>query len=175
MSIETAYTVPTMTEALRARLVLRQYLAETPLVASRDLSIAIEAGDVFVKCENLQPTGAFKLRGGVYLMSQLSPPERSRGVVVASTGNHGQSIAYASRLFAAPCTVFAPESAERIKVQRMQQLGAAPSSASWACNRRAPPRCMNHGGPVRSWSCRAKARSRRDSIHVSPSSCRWPS
>ena len=124
MSIETAYTVPTMTEVLRARLVLRQYLAETPLVASRDLSTAIEAGDVFVKCENLQPTGAFKLRGGVYLMSQLSPHERSCGVVVASTGNHGQSIAYASRLFAAPCTVFAPESAERIKVQRMQQLGA---------------------------------------------------
>ncbi len=59
----------------------------------------ILTGVQWFKHENYQPVGAFKVRGGINLISQLSPDERARGVIAASTGNHGQSVAYAARLF----------------------------------------------------------------------------
>jgi threonine dehydratase len=80
--------------------------------------------DVFLKCENLQPIGAFKIRGGIYLVSQLSSDQRARGLYTASTGNHGQSIAYAAREFGAKATIFAPEGANPVKVAAMERLGA---------------------------------------------------
>jgi threonine dehydratase len=77
-----------------------------------------------VKHENHQPTGAFKVRGGVNLVSQLSAAERERGLVCASTGNHGQSIAYAAELFGVPATVVVPEGANPVKVSFIQDFGA---------------------------------------------------
>ncbi len=79
---------------------------------------------VFIKCENLNPTGAFKVRGGVNLVASLEPEIRARGVVTASTGNHGQSIAFAMRLFGSRATIFMPEVANPLKVQATGGLGA---------------------------------------------------
>jgi threonine dehydratase len=80
--------------------------------------------EVWVKHENHQPVGAFKVRGGVNLVSQLSDEDRLRGVISASTGNHGQSIAYASRLFGVRAIICVPEQANPVKVASIQGLGA---------------------------------------------------
>lgn len=79
---------------------------------------------VYVKCENTLPTGAFKVRGGIILMSGLAAEDRRRGVITASTGNHGQSIAYAGRLFGVPVIIGAPRESNPLKVAAMQALGA---------------------------------------------------
>ena len=76
------------------------------------------------KHENHQPVGAFKVRGGVNLVSQLAPADRRRGVSTASTGNHGQSVAYAANLFGVHAVICVPEQANPVKVESMQALGA---------------------------------------------------
>ena len=114
---------PTFQDVLRARTVVQKYLQPTPLLNSPSLSERLGC-DLYLKCENLQPIGAFKIRGGLYLMSRLAENERARGVVTASTGNHGQSIAYAARLSGVPVSVFAPEGANEFKVAAMKRLGA---------------------------------------------------
>ena len=80
--------------------------------------------NLYVKHENYQPIGAFKVRGGINLVSQLSDDEKTRGVISASTGNHGQSIAYAARMFNVPATIVVPENANPVKVDAMRALGA---------------------------------------------------
>jgi threonine dehydratase len=80
--------------------------------------------DVWVKHENHNPTAAFKVRGGINLVSQLSPEERERGLVTASTGNHGQSIAYAARLHGVRATICVPEAANPVKVAAIRAMGA---------------------------------------------------
>src|SRR6185312_8428875 len=99
------------------------YLRPTPLYAYRALSDRLGA-DVVVKHENHQPIGAFKVRGGVNLVAQLSAEERERGVVTASTGNHGQSIAFAARIFGVKAVICVPEDANPVKVASMRGLGA---------------------------------------------------
>jgi threonine dehydratase len=79
---------------------------------------------VYVKHENYQPVGAFKVRGGVNLVSQLAPDERERGVIAVSTGNHGQSVAYAARLFGVVARIVVPEGANPGKVAAIQGMGA---------------------------------------------------
>jgi threonine dehydratase len=79
---------------------------------------------VYIKHENYQPVGAFKVRGGINLISQLGAEERQRGVITASTGNHGQSIAYAARLFGVHVRIVVPEHANPGKVAAMQGMGA---------------------------------------------------
>ncbi len=76
------------------------------------------------KHENYQPVGAFKVRGGINLISQLSSEERARGVIAASTGNHGQSVAYAARLFGVKAIIVVPEKANPGKVAAMQGMEA---------------------------------------------------
>src|SRR6185369_10969326 len=81
--------------------------------------------DYYVKLENLQPVGAFKVRGGVNLVGAASESERRAGLISASTGNHGQSIAYGGRLFGARVIIYAPsESVNQTKMQAMRDLGA---------------------------------------------------
>jgi threonine dehydratase len=80
--------------------------------------------EVWVKHENLLPTGAFKVRGGVNLMSQLDREMRARGVIAASTGNHGQSVAFAAGLFGVSAIICAPEGANPVKVEAMRDFGA---------------------------------------------------
>ncbi len=115
--------VPTLADVFQARNVVRQYLQPTPAIESPVLSERMGCR-VVVKCENLQPIGAFKIRGGIYLLSTLSDRERAAGVVAASTGNHGQSIAYAARLFGVHATIFVPNGANPLKVAAMERLGA---------------------------------------------------
>lgn len=115
--------IPTMTQILEARQLIRRYLPRTPLYEYPALSSWLGC-TAYVKHENYQPVGAFKVRGGINLMARLSDEERRRGVITASTGNHGQSIAYAARLFGVRALVAMPERANPDKVAAMQHMGA---------------------------------------------------
>ncbi len=114
---------PTLEDVYRARVRLGRYLQPTPLLPSQPLS-SLLGFEILVKLESALPTGSFKVRGGVNLVSQLSPEERQAGLIAASTGNHGQSLAYAARLLGVPCTIGAPEGANPGKVEAMEALGA---------------------------------------------------
>jgi threonine dehydratase len=114
---------PTIADVLEAKRRIAPYLRPTPLYRYAALDELLGT-EIFVKHENHQPVGAFKVRGGVNLISQLRPEERDRGVISASTGNHGQSIAYAARLFDVPATICVPENANPAKVASMRGLGA---------------------------------------------------
>jgi threonine dehydratase len=115
--------VPTLADVHEARDRIAPHLRPTPLYEYASLNELVGA-EVFVKHENHQPVGAFKVRGGINLVSQLSAEERQRGVIAASTGNHGQSIAYAARIFGVVATICVPENANPVKVASMRGLGA---------------------------------------------------
>src|SRR5260221_13677541 len=115
--------VPDLADVLAARQRIGPYLRPTPLYRYPALD-AMTGAQVWVKHENHQPVGAFKVRGGVNLMSQLGPEERRRGVIAASTGNHGQSVAYAADLFGVRAIICVPEQANPVKIESMQALGA---------------------------------------------------
>ena len=117
------WPVPTFADVLEARRRIALHLRPTPLFGYPALDELVGT-EVVVKHENHQPIGAFKVRGGVNLVSQLSDEERERGVIAASTGNHGQSIAYAARLFGVAATICVPEEANPVKVASMRGLGA---------------------------------------------------
>jgi threonine dehydratase len=119
----TEWDEPTLADVLEARRRIAPYLGVTPLYGYPGLDEAVGT-EVLVKHENHQPVGAFKVRGGVNLISQLDASERKRGVFAASTGNHGQSVAYGSRLFGVQATIYAPEGANPVKVASMRGLGA---------------------------------------------------
>src|ERR671925_1265633 len=114
---------PILADVLEARRRISPHLRPTPLYPYAALNELLGA-EVFVKHENHQPTGAFKVRGGVNLVSQLSRDERERGVISASTGNHGQSVAFAARLFGVAATICVPERANPVKVAAMRGFGA---------------------------------------------------
>lgn len=114
---------PSFLDVLHARKVIAQYLPRTPLYHYPLLDELLGA-HVYVKHENYQPIGAFKVRGGVNLLSRLSPEEKLRGVITASTGNHGQSIAYAAKLFGVRAVIAVPTNANPIKVAAMKGFGA---------------------------------------------------
>ena len=114
---------PTFADVLAARERIAPYLIPTALNRYPALDELVGA-EVWVKHENHQPVCNFKVRGGVNLVSQLSADERKRGVITASTGNHGQSIAFASRLFGVRATICVPEGANPVKVASMRGLGA---------------------------------------------------
>lgn len=99
------------------------YLPETPLVQHPAFARALGI-DAWLKLETAQPTGAFKIRGGVNYMAVHAGQVRAQGVVTASTGNHGQSIAYAAQLFGVPATIYAPSAANRFKLDAMRVMGA---------------------------------------------------
>jgi threonine dehydratase len=115
--------VPTVADILNARKVVNQHLRPTPVLRPEALSEALGCS-IILKCENLQPTGAFKVRGGVNFMHNLDASSRAKGVVTASTGNHAQSIAYAARLFGVQAIVYMPEINNPNKVAATRRLGA---------------------------------------------------
>ena len=117
------WEVPTLADVMDARRRISSYLRPTPLYGYAGINDLLGA-EVFVKHENHQPVGAFKVRGGVNLISQLSSEERRRGVIAASTGNHGQSIAYAAGLFGVRATICVPVDANPVKVASIRGLGA---------------------------------------------------
>src|SRR5262249_19878839 len=106
---------PEFADVLEARRTIEPHLRPTPLRAYHGLSDLVGA-EVLVKHENHLPTGAFKGGGGVTPVAPLPPDERARGLVTASTGNHGQSIAFAARLFGARAIVCVPERANEANV-----------------------------------------------------------
>lgn len=114
---------PVFADVLAARNRIRPHLPPTPLhhYPALDHLLGFHA---YIKHENHQPVGAFKVRGGINLALQLSEDERQRGLIAASTGNHGQSVAYAGRLVGAPVIIVAPEDADPGKVNAMRGLGA---------------------------------------------------
>jgi threonine dehydratase len=114
---------PTIADVLRARKLLAAHLTPTPMWSYPGLTAATGA-TTFVKHENTQPTGAFKVRGGITLLSGMTPRERAAGVLGYSTGNHAQSLAYAAALFGAPCTIVMPEHPNPLKAAAVRNLGA---------------------------------------------------
>ncbi len=115
--------LPTRTGVEQARVAIAPHLDPTPLRTYAAVNRLVGT-EVWVKHENHLPTGAFKVRGGINLIGRLSEEERAQGVIAASTGNHGQSVAYAANLFSVPAIVCVPEEANPVKVQSMQDLGA---------------------------------------------------
>ncbi|MDP6466629.1 MAG: threonine dehydratase [Pirellulaceae bacterium] len=98
-------------------------LQPTPLIQWPGLSQQLDCA-IYVKHENHQPVGAFKVRGGVNLASTLTDQERTEGLLGVSTGNHGQSLAFAARHVACPCTIVVPANGNQDKNRAMRQLGA---------------------------------------------------
>ena len=115
--------IPTFTDVLLAQRRIRPYLPRTPLHRYPAMN-ALLGTEIYIKHENYQPVGAFKVRGGINLILQLPAEERKRGVIAASTGNHGQSVAYAARLFGVQTRIVVPEKANPGKVAAMQGMGA---------------------------------------------------
>ncbi len=113
----------TLADVLKARQIIAPYLAPTPLYSYHGLNKLLET-EVYIKHENHQPVGAFKVRGGINFIAQLSAEERKRGVSTASSGNHGQSIAFASKLFGVRARIALPENANPAKVEAIRSMGA---------------------------------------------------
>jgi len=113
---------PTFTHILRAKQIIARHLPRTPLSHYPALD-ELCATHILIKHEN-QLTSAFKVRGGINLISQLSAEERERAVITAPTGNHGQSIAYAAGLFGVRATIVAPEKSNPLKMDAMRDFGA---------------------------------------------------
>ena len=89
------------------------------------LDISAQAGNtLLLKCENLQPGGAFKIRGAYNMVAQLSDEQRRRGVVTFSSGNHGQAMALAARELGAPAVVVMPTTAPKVKIEGVKGFGA---------------------------------------------------
>jgi threonine dehydratase len=115
--------VPTLRDVYRAKKTIAPHIARTPLHYSPGLSEMLSA-EVYLKHEEYLPLGAFKGRGGINLLANLSDEEKERGLITASSGNHGQSMASACKLFGVKAIIGLPEDANPNKVAAMRALGA---------------------------------------------------
>ena len=115
--------LPSPADVLAAGFRLRDLAARTPLVRSAGLDARVGA-DVWLKCENLQRTGSFKLRGATNALAALSGAERARGVVASSAGNHGLGLAHAARTLGVRARIFIPATAPDVKRRGIIALGA---------------------------------------------------
>jgi threonine dehydratase len=116
-------TAPSLREIEEARQRLERVARVTPVYGSETLSRRGERL-LYLKAENLQRTGSFKIRGAVNKLATLSPAERSAGVVAASAGNHGQAVAWAAREAGVQATIFMPQDAPMAKVEPTKKYGA---------------------------------------------------
>jgi len=114
---------PTLADIQEARKRLRGIAEETPIYLSETFSRRC-GREVRLKAENLQRTGAFKIRGAVNKLSTLSSEERAAGVVAASAGNHGQAVAWAARELGIRARIFVPDTAPMAKVEAWKNYGA---------------------------------------------------
>jgi threonine dehydratase len=119
---------PTLADIQEARERLRGIAEETPIYLSETFSRRV-GREVRLKAENLQRTGAFKVRGAVNKLTTLSPEERAAGVVAASAGNHGQAVAWAARQLDIRATIFVPVTAPMAKIDACRNYGAATEMA----------------------------------------------
>jgi threonine dehydratase len=121
--VKTEYELVSLDDIVDARERLEGVAVKTPLDPSRSLSELV-GGDVYVKCENLQRTGSFKIRGAYNRISRLNERERAAGVVAASAGNHAQGVALGATLSKVSSRVFMPEDASLPKVEATKRYGA---------------------------------------------------
>ena len=113
-------TLATFEEAAKK---VKEVTQETKLIYSHHFSK--ETGnEVYLKPENMQRTGAYKVRGAYYKISTLTDEERSHGLITASAGNHAQGVAYAARKYGVPATIVMPTTTPLIKVERTKEQGA---------------------------------------------------
>lgn len=133
--------------SLAARERIRQHVHETPLLECRSLSLRAQTG-LLLKCENLQRGGAFKIRGALTKILSLSAPERDRGLVAHSSGNHAQGVALAAAIVGARAVVVMPEDATPAKVAATRGYGATVVFAGTTSEERAAEStrlCEKHG------------------------------
>lgn len=116
-------TTPDFKDVESAQKQIHSYLRRTPLYSYSEIE-SLLGTKVYIKHENYQPTGSFKVRGGINLFSQLTSEEKAHGVIAASTGNHGQSVAFAARLFGVKAFIVVPIGANEGKVASMKGMGA---------------------------------------------------
>src|SRR4249919_2855241 len=114
---------PTIDDIRAAAERIKGAVIRTPMLKSRTLSEIIGA-EVWLKFENLQFTGAYKERGALNKLLQLTPEERSRGVIAASAGNHAQAVAYHGHRLGIPVTIVMPQATPTIKVSQTEGHGA---------------------------------------------------
>ncbi len=107
----------------KAQAVLSQHIEPSPLLHNTWLSETFGC-EIYLKLENMQPIGSFKIRGATYRVSQLTAEERSRGVIAASAGNHAQGVAWGSKLLGVSAKIVMPKTAPLVKIQNTQALGA---------------------------------------------------
>ena len=166
---------PTIEDVRQAQERLTGIARVTPVFSSETLS-RLAGRPVLLKAENLQRTGAFKIRGAYNTIAQLSADERAAGVVTASAGNHGQAVAWAAREAGIPATIFVPESAPMAKVDAARSYGAqvelagegfdeTASHARARAEETQPRSCMRSRTPASSpgrgrsvWSSRSSSR-----------------
>ena len=122
-SNQEAHTSVTIADIWEAYKLLKPRLHHTPLAPSRTLR-DITGADIYLKAENMQRSGSFKVRGASYKLSRLSKEEYSRGVIAASAGNHAQGVAIAAAQYHISCTIVMPETAPLAKVTATQGYGA---------------------------------------------------
>jgi threonine dehydratase len=115
--------LPTYADVVAAAPVVHRHLRPTPLYEWPALSRLLGCR-YYLKHENHTPTTAFKVRGGIYLVSRLPPEQKRQGVIGCTTGNHGQSLAYGCRLFGVRCVLVVPTNANPDKLAAMRALGA---------------------------------------------------
>src|SRR6476646_904672 len=118
-----ATALVTLEEIQAARKGLTGIVRQTPMEPSRPLTALLET-PVWLKCENVQRAGSYKIRGAYTRISRLTDDDRARGVVAASAGNHAQGVALAASLLGTAATVFMPSAAPLPKVAATQAYGA---------------------------------------------------
>ena len=123
MTVSSRTDAPSFADVLAAADLLAGQLPPTPMWRYPALD-AVAGATVYVKHENTQPVGAFKVRGGLTLLAALPADQRERGLVVYSTGNHAQSLAYAAAVHGVPCTVVMPAAVNEAKLRALGSLGA---------------------------------------------------
>src|SRR5690348_10447949 len=110
----------TLSAIKEAQRIIAGSAIRTPLVR---LNVDSPDVEIYLKLENLQPIGSFKIRGAANAIARLSPRELERGVVTASAGNMAQGVAWCARSLGIPCTVIAPDTAPDAKVHAIERLG----------------------------------------------------
>lgn len=122
----------TLQDIEQAQKLLKNFSIRTPLVTCK-----LPGGkSIFIKPENLQPIGSFKLRGAYNKISSLAPDQRARGVVAHSSGNHAQGVAYAARTLGVKATIVMPSTASKVKMEATRALGAEIVAVGPASNER---------------------------------------
>src|SRR3982751_2716507 len=126
--------LPTLDEVKDARRRIEGAAIRTPLVR---LNVLDAPAEIYLKLENLQPIGSFKIRGASNAMGRLSREALSGGVLTASAGNMAQGVAWRARDLGIPCTVVAPETAPETKIKAIERLGGrvikVPFEEWWSC------------------------------------------